>query len=227
MDSFPKPLESVVLGAAGGIGAAIADRLEALGPVWRLSRADGLDLTNEASIQAAAEAAGEPRLVVIATGHLHGHGVEPEKRLADLSPERLAYSFAVNTIGPALVLKHFGPRMPRSGKSVIAVLSARVGSISDNRLGGWYGYRAAKAALNQVVRTASIELAVRRPELACVALHPGTVDTGLSAPFQKGVAPERLFTPAVAAEHLLRVIDGLTGADTGRFLAWDGQEISF
>lgn len=227
MNSFPKPLESVVLGAAGGIGAAIAERLEALGPVRRFSRADGFDLTDEASIQAAAEQVGQPRLLVVATGHLHGHGAEPEKRLADLSPERLAYSLAVNAVGPALVLKHFAPRMPRAGKSVIAVLSARVGSISDNRLGGWYGYRASKAALNQMVRTASIELAVRRPDLACVALHPGTVDTGLSAPFQKGVAPERLFTPQMAADHLLKVIDGLSGADTGRFLAWDGREIPF
>lgn len=227
MDSFPKPLESVVLGAAGGIGAAIAERLEGFGPVRRLSRADGFDLTDEASIAAAAGQVGEPRLVVIATGHLHGRGVEPEKRLADLAPDRLAYSFAVNAIGPALAIKHFAPRLPRTGKTVIAVLSARVGSISDNRLGGWYGYRASKAALNQFVRTASIELAVRRPDLACVALHPGTVDTGLSAPFQKGVAPERLFAPDLAADQLLRVIDGLSRADTGRFLAWDGQEVPF
>ncbi len=227
MDTFPKPLESVVLGASGGIGAALADRLETFGPVRRLSRANGLDLTDEASIQAAAEAAGAPRLLIVATGHLHGRGVAPEKRLTDLSADRLAYSLAVNAIGPALVLKHFAPRMPRTGKSVIAVLSARVGSIADNRLGGWYGYRASKAALNQLVRTASIELAARRPELACVALHPGTVDTALSAPFQKGAPSGRLFTPRVAADHLLRVIDGLTGADTGRFLAWDGQEIPF
>lgn len=227
MNSFPKPLESVVLGATGGIGGALADRLEAFGPVRRFSRADGVDLAEEASIQSAAETVVAPRLVVIATGHLHGPGTQPEKRLADLSSDRLAHSFAVNAIGPALVLKHFAPRLPRAGKTVIAALSARVGSIADNRLGGWYGYRASKSALNQIVRTASVELANRWPELACVALHPGTVDTALSAPFQKGVPAERLFTPQVAADHLLGVIDGLTGADTGRFLAWDGQEIPF
>jgi len=165
--------------------------------------------------------------VIVATGLLHDDHLQPEKRMADLDPQRLARSFQVNAIGPALVLKHFGARLPRDGKSVIAVLTARVGSISDNRLGGWYGYRAAKAAANQFVRTAAVEIAARRSQAICVALHPGTVDTALSAPFQKGVAPAKLFTPDHAAERLLTVIEGLTQADTGGFFASDGQAIPF
>ena len=126
-----------------------------------------------------------------------------------------------------LVLKHFAPRLPREGKAVLAVLTARVGSISDNRLGGWYGYRAAKAAANQLVRTTAIELAARRKDAICVALHPGTVDTPLSAPFQKGVSSDKLFTPTLAAERLLSVIEALTPEKTGHFLAWDRQDIPF
>lgn len=232
MRSFPEGFEAVVVGASGGLGDALATTLEAdasAGRVHRFGRSRGafLDLLDEGSIAAAAAATDQPRLVIVATGLLHDGGLQPEKRLADLDPERLARTFAVNTIGPALLLKHFGPKLPRDGKSVIAVLTARVGSIADNRKGGWYGYRASKAAANQLVRTAAIELAVRRPDCACVALHPGTVDTALSAPFQRGVPEGQLFTPDAAAARLLSVIDGLTGADTGRFFAWDGQEIPF
>jgi len=158
---------------------------------------------------------------------LHGQGRGPEKRLADLDPAALAQAFAVNAIGPALVLKHFAPQLPREGKAVLAVLTARVGSISDNRSGGWYGYRAAKAAANQLVRTAAIEIGARRPNAICVALHPGTVDTALSAPFQRNVPEGKLFTPDFAAERLLAVIDGLTTADSGGFFAWDGEAIPY
>ena len=138
---------------------------------------------------------------------------------------RLARIFAVNTIGPALVLKHFAPLLPRTGRSVIALLSARVGSISDNRLGGWYGYRASKAALNQLVRTASIEVARSRRDAVIVGLHPGTVETPLSAPFRGNVSPGKLFTPRVSAAHLLTAIEGLTPADSGKCFAWDGSEV--
>jgi NAD(P)-dependent dehydrogenase (short-subunit alcohol dehydrogenase family) len=146
--------------------------------------------------------------------------------LRDLDHASLTRLFAVNAIGPALVAKHFVPLLPREGRGVLAALSARVGSIGDNRLGGWYGYRASKAALNMLVRTLAIELARTRKEAICVTLHPGTVDTGLSKPFQKAVPPERLFTPDRSAAHLLDVLDSLTPAQTGRCFAWDGKEIA-
>jgi NAD(P)-dependent dehydrogenase (short-subunit alcohol dehydrogenase family) len=230
--SFPAPFDAVVVGAAGGLGSALVQALAvdpAIGRVHALSRggAPRLDLADEASIAAAAETVGSPRLVIVATGRLHGPSGGPEKRLAELDAGRLAESFAVNAIGPALVLKHVAPRLPRTGKALIAVVTARVGSIADNRLGGWYGYRASKAAANQIVRTAAIEIAARRPDAICVALHPGTVDTPLSAPFQKGLAPGQLVAPAAAARNLLAVIDALTPADTGGFFAWDGAEIPF
>ena len=133
----------------------------------------------------------------------------------------------MNAIGPALAAKHFAPRLARDRRAVFAVLSARVASLADNRLGGWYGYRASKAALNMTVRCLAVELARTHPHAVCVALHPGTVATGLSRPFLRGVDPRRLATPAEAAARLLTVIDGLTPADTGGFLAYDGSTIPF
>ena len=136
-------------------------------------------------------------------------------------------SFRINAIGPALVAKHVLPLVPKAGKSVFAILSARVGSIEDNRLGGWYGYRASKAALNQFVRTFAIELGRQKPEAVCVALHPGTVATALSQPFQTGSKIQKAFSPAYSAERLLAVTNALTAAHTGQFFAWDGQPIPF
>ena len=163
--------------------------------------------------------------MIVATGMLHDGGRGPERALRDLDPAALARLFAVNTIGPALVLKHFAPLLARDRPAVFALLSARVGSIADNRTGGWYGYRASKAALNMIVRSAAIELARSRPQSFCVGLHPGTVDTGLSRPFQARVPAARLFTPEIAARHLLEVIGRLAPGDTGRCFAWDGTEI--
>ena len=233
---------SVVIGASGGIGAALVERLAARpdgGPILALSRRRpealppgvtwrSIDLTDEPSIAAAAGSL-DPDLpldrVLVATGRLQALGRPPEKSWRQLEAETLMAAFADNAVGPALAAKHFLPCLPRDRPCVFAALSARVGSIGDNRLGGWYGYRAAKAALNQTIRSLSIELARQRPQAICVALHPGTVDTGLSAPFQSGVSAEKLFTPDFAAERLLAVLADLTPADSGGFFAWDGRPI--
>jgi NAD(P)-dependent dehydrogenase (short-subunit alcohol dehydrogenase family) len=231
---LPRPARAAVVGASGGIGGALVRALEAAGfdHVHALARSgpERVDIEDEASIAAAAERLGEGaplRLVIVATGLLHANGLAPEKALRELDPAALARSFRVNAIGPALVAKHLVPLMPRDGRAVFAALSARVGSIADNRLGGWYGYRASKAALNQFVRTLAVEAARQRPELVCLALHPGTVDSGLSKPFQRGVPAEKLFRPEDAAAKLLAVIDAATPADSGMLLAHDGARIPF
>lgn len=228
-----KITSAVVIGASGGIGGAIAAALADEGvPVRGFARAftgrDHLDLLDEASIAAAAAEVARgaaPTLVLVATGVLHDDGVGPEKTLAALDPAWLARQYAVNAIGPALVAKHFLPLQPRTGRTVFAALSARVGSIGDNRLGGWYGYRASKAALNQFVRTLAIEQRRRNDRSIVVALHPGTVATGLSKPFQGNVAADQLFTPDRAAVQLLDTLDGLRPIDSGKLFAWDGVEI--
>lgn len=223
-----------MIGASGGIGAALADRLEDAGTaVCRLARSSTgdafLDLTDEASIAAAAERLGREGpldLVLVASGYLHDGGEGPEKDWRHITADEMARNFAINATGPALVAKHFLPLLPAEDKGAFAVLSARVGSISDNRLGGWYGYRASKAALNQLIRTLSVELARKKPKSLCVALHPGTVDTSLSQPFQRNVPAAKLFEPRFAAGSLLEVLSTLEAAHSGRIFAWDGQEIA-
>ncbi len=188
-----------------------------------------LDITDEASVAAAAArvAAGPPpALIVVATGRLHDPDHGPEKSMKELDADWLARTFAVNAIGPALIAKHFLPLMPKGERGVFAVLSARVGSITDNRLGGWYGYRAAKAALNQLIRTLAIEMKRSNDRAIVVGLHPGTVDTPLSKPFQGNVPPGQLFDPGRAAVQLLDVIDGLGVKDSGSVFAWDGTMIA-
>ena len=218
-------MRAVVIGASGGIGAALANALaEEDADVVRLSRPD-LDLTDEATIAAAAARVGTPELVIVATGMLHRDGCGPEKSIRELDPAWLAEQYAVNAIGPAIVAKHFLPIMPRTGRSVFAVLSARVGSIGDNRLGGWYAYRASKAAQNMFTRNLSIELARRSKQLAVIALHPGTVDTALSAPFSSRVPDAELFDVERAARQLLGLCDDATPEKTGQFFAWDGSRI--
>ena len=226
---------AVVIGASGGIGTALADTLELRGTkVVRLSRsaADAgfrVDLADEQSIASAAQQVrqgGGCDLVIVATGLLHGPGVRPEKSWRELSADGLATSFAINAIGPALAAKHFLPLLERNCRAGFAVLSARVGSISDNRLGGWYGYRASKAALNMFVKSFAIELARSNPQAFCVALHPGTVATPLSAPFQRNVPPARLFTPEDSACALLDVLEGCDASVSGRIIAWGGAEIA-
>lgn len=218
-------MRALVIGASGGIGAALADRLASGGAeVTAFSRRnDGLDVTDEASVsQALGGLSGEYDLIFLATGALQLAGTGPEKSLRALDPTVMAAAFALNAIGPTLVLKHALRLMPRGRRSVFAALSARVGSIGDNRLGGWYSYRASKAALNQLMRTAAIEVARTHPEAVVVALHPGTVATSLTAPHAGGHAA---VSPAEAAGNLMSVIAGLAPADSGGFFDWQGKEI--
>lgn len=237
---------AAVLGATGGLGAAFVAALAAdprCARVHALARraatplpADPriepltFDLLDEGSIESAA-AALAPRgpldLVLVATGVLHDESLQPEKSWRSLSSAALARAFAVNATGPALAARYLLPLLARDSKSVFAALSARVGSIADNRRGGWHAYRASKAALNMLVRTLAIELAQRNRAAICVALHPGTVDTRLSHPFQAGVPPQQLQAPAEAAARLLRVVDGLTPARSGTLISWDDETIPF
>jgi NAD(P)-dependent dehydrogenase (short-subunit alcohol dehydrogenase family) len=234
-DSFDALFDAVVIGASGGIGAAVCSLLrasEGVGEVLGLSRSDPanyIDLADEASIAAAAGRAAQLpnlRLVFVATGLLHdGEALQPEKALRALDPAAMARNFAVNATGPTLLLKHFAPLLPRQGKAVFAAVSARVGSISDNRMGGWYSYRASKAALNMLLRTAAIELGRTRKELVVLGLHPGTVDTGLSKPFQSNVSEGKLFSPEQSARYMLDVIVGTRPEHSGCVVAWDGQTV--
>jgi NAD(P)-dependent dehydrogenase (short-subunit alcohol dehydrogenase family) len=253
LSSFPAGSCVLVQGASRGIGLELVRQLlaePAIGQVFASCRfpdharelaalaASGprlrvvpLDVTDEASIARAARSVGELtdrlHLVVNCAGLLHGGSAQlaPEKRLADVRPEALATSFAVNAFGPLLVAKHFERLLAHRERAVFASISARVGSIGDNRLGGWYAYRGAKAAQNMFTRTLANEWARSRRNVICVALHPGTADTDLSRPFQANVAPGKLFSPGRTVRQLLEVIDRLTPADTGRFYAWDGSEI--
>lgn len=238
LERFTEGANALVVGASGGIGSALADALEAhprFARVLRTGRAaargvHALDLSDDTSIDAFARdlegAIDTLHLVIVCAGLLHDEalGVTPEKRLADLDRAALHRSYDVNAIGPALLAQALAARLPRREHAIWATLSARVGSIGDNRLGGWYAYRAAKAAQNMFTRTLAIELGRRHRGLACIALHPGTVATGLSAPFRRADA-EGVFTPQISAAHLLDVIDGVDASQTGRFFAWDGEEI--
>lgn len=230
---------AVVIGATGGIGRAMVERIVADGAfdtVWAVSRSgadvegsQGLsaDLEDEASLASAAERIGQgpaPTLIVVATGVLHD-GLQPERAFRQLDAEHLLRDYRVNAVGPALAAKHLLPLMPRDRRAVFAALSARVGSIGDNRLGGWHAYRASKAALNMILRNLSVEMARSHPQAVIAGLHPGTVATDLSAPFQKGVAEGKLFTADYSAERLLAVLSNLTPADSGGVFAWDEARV--
>ena len=233
---------ALVIGAGGGLGAALVTQLSgtagespACQVVLSLSRSSlpAIDYQDEASLKTAALwVAGqcaarqlELRLLIVASGFLHGPQGQPERSFAQLDADYLSHVFCVNAIGPALVMKHFLPLLPKQGPCMAAFVSARVGSIGDNALGGWYGYRASKAALNQLVKTASIELTRRNRQSICVALHPGTVDTALSQPFAKTGLKVR---PALeAAGDLLRVLRGLAPADTGCLVDYQGRVLPY
>ena len=218
-------MRALVIGSSGGIGGALVAALAGQGwQVTGLSRTgNGLDVTDEASVEAALGALHGPfHRVIIATGALEIGPHTPEKALRQVTADGMAAQFALNTIGPALVLKHALRLLPKDEPAVIAALSARVGSIGDNRTGGWHSYRAAKAALNQIIRGASIELARSHKQAICVALHPGTVQTKFT---EKYLGRHPAVPPSEAAANLLRVMDSLTPAQTGQFFDWSGSEV--
>ena len=248
LTAFEAPVCVVLVGASGGIGRAVLDCLlndTQVSRVYALSRtrpADAealqarhgdrlrlgqIDLTDEASIAAAARQLSDesPQLVLTTTGMLHTEDQQPEKSWRALTPDYFHQQMQINALGPALLAKHLIPLLPKDRRALFAALSARVGSIGDNRLGGWYSYRASKAALNMLLRCTAIEAKRRWPQLVVAGLHPGTVDTPLSQPFQARVPEGKLFTPTFAAESLLRVLDGLTPEQSGQVFAWDGQRI--
>ena len=215
----------LILGASGGIGSAVAAACRARGQiVTGLSRsADGFDITDENSVlRCLAALEGPFELVFVATGALEINEAAPEKTIKGITAQAMLDQFALNAVGPALVLSHASRLLPRDRPSVFAVLSARVGSIGDNRIGGWVSYRSAKAAVNQVVRTASIELARTHKQAACVALHPGTVQTRFT---EKYLGRHPSVPASEAADNLLAVIDGLVPENTGKFYDWAGEEV--
>lgn len=248
---------ALIMGASSGIGYAMAERLardpgietlvlcsrRALSSPPLLSLQSQLaaagreclllevDITDEASLSALTEHLRKYMqvidLIINTAGLLHSNEVAPEKALEQMSLASMQQVFAVNAFGPILLAQALMPWLKARRPVVFASLSARVGSIADNRLGGWYSYRASKAAQNQLLKTLAIELARRNPEAIVLALHPGTTDTDLSRPFQANVAQEKLFTPAFVAEHLLRQMMQATVEDTGSFIAWDGQRIAW
>lgn len=230
---------AAIFGASGGIGRALATQLGGRGTeVWAGSRsgkapegcAHGFrfDLTEENTIADAARSMADtpPDLVVVATGILTlADGTGPERTFRQIDGSAMREMFQLNTIGPALIAKHMLPLFPRRGRAVFSALSARVGSISDNGLGGWHSYRASKAALNMLLKNFAIELGRNHKEAVVLGLHPGTVDTDLSQPFQSNLPDGQLTSPDAAAENLLAVLAGATPEDSGRVFDWKGEEV--
>lgn len=254
LSSFDFPFNAVVVGASRGLGLGLVRALLAVpnanlvyaacrrpdhaSDLQALNREHGkrlrvlaLDVTREANFAIAADTitreTNRLHLVINAAGVLHdvSKAIQPERKLEDVNPQHLLASYMVNAIGPLLTAKHFLPLLAHPQRSLFANISARVGSIGDNQLGGWYGYRAAKAAQNQFTRTFAVEAKRRAPNLIVVGLHPGTVDTDLSKPFSGNVPPEQLFTVEQSVGHLMKVMDGLKTESSGQFFAWDGRSI--
>jgi len=237
-------LRIVVAGSGGGIGRAIVDALlerPGVGKVYALTRHPDegaatdprleqlrADIGSDDSLAAlAASISGPLDLVIVASGILHGETLIPERRSRDIDAAAMLEVLRINTVVPALIGKHFLPLLNKRRTAAFTALSARVGSIDDNRLGGWTSYRASKAALNMVLRNFAIEFGRSHPLAIVAGLHPGTVDTALSKPFTGRVPAEQLFTPERSAAHLLDVIDRLEPADSGSVFAWDGQRIPY
>jgi len=216
---------ALIIGASGGIGRALVAHYETLGwEVIGLSRSQsGLDITDEQSVRSALEVlTGVFEVIVVATGALEIDGASPEKSLKQITPKAMMDQFALNTIGPMLCLKHAARLLPKDRTAVMAVLSARVGSIGDNRMGGWHSYRAAKAAVNQIIRGAAIEIARSHKHAVVTALHPGTVKTPFT---QKYVGRHPAVEPQEAAAHLAQVMAGLEPSQTGQFFDWAGKVV--
>ena len=232
----------VVVGATGAIGKAFVDSYskdESVENVFAFSRKKinfenkkiksfDLDIENQTSIEDAAQNINDYAVdtIIVATGILHSENFGPEKSIREINYSTMAKVMAVNTIGPALIGRYFIPLLRKDTKSVLAFLSARVGSISNNKLGGWYSYRASKTALNQIVKNFSIELKRTNPKAVVLALQPGTVDSNLSEPFKKNVAKGKLFSPEQSRELLSDVIEKVTIKDSGNLIAYDGEIIS-
>jgi NAD(P)-dependent dehydrogenase (short-subunit alcohol dehydrogenase family) len=229
MRSLPDGFRAIVIGASGAIGSAFVQQLEGdarCGGVVALHRGSTppIDYDRIEGVEAAAAVLREQPpfdLIIVATGVLHTASFSPERRLADLALPSLEAIFRANTFGPAMVMRHFVPRLGRE-RSVMAVLSAKVGSTQDNRLGGWYGYRASKAALNMLLKTAAIETKRTNPAAVLVALHPGTVKSALSRPFRGDEIGQE---PADATAAMLHALDALCPEDSGSFVAYDGQRL--
>lgn len=250
LPSFRKDSNVAIVGASGGIGSAVVRLLseDSLAEDSTISRIHAfsrspqtldlpnvttghIDLEDETSIAAAAKLAASNSpldLVFVASGILwQGEELRPEKSMRDIDAEGLTRLFAINAAGPTLTAKHFLPKLRKDSRTLFTALSARVGSINDNRLGGWYSYRASKAALNMLLRTLAIEHARQWPQSVVAGLHPGTVDTGLSRPFTSRTPKDKLFSAEVSARYLIDVMDRLSVEDTGQTFAWDGSRIDY
>jgi NAD(P)-dependent dehydrogenase (short-subunit alcohol dehydrogenase family) len=230
MNSLPQNYRAIVFGSSGGIGAAFVKHLQGdpnCSEVVGLSRFTNpkIDFSNEETIASAAQAmTGEFNILIDATGFLSDEETKPEKSLRALNADNLMKLYQLNAIGPALLMKYFSKLMPKDERSIFATLSARVGSIGDNQLGGWYAYRAAKSAQNMLLKCTAIEVGRTKPDAVFVSLHPGTVETPLSDPFAG--SRERL-TPDRSTEMMLGVMDGLSDTDTGSFWDYKGERVEW
>jgi NAD(P)-dependent dehydrogenase (short-subunit alcohol dehydrogenase family) len=231
-----------IIGSSGAIGRAFLDAYIAdkdISNIYSISRTEvksndkriihiNIDVTDEVSVKAAASKIEENRLdrLIVATGVLHTKSFGPEKSIKDIKIENFVKIFSVNTFGPALIGKYFLPLMTKDQKSIVAFLSARVGSISDNKLGGWHAYRASKSALNQIIKNFSIEAKRTNSSGIIIGLQPGTVKSKLSEPFQKNVKKGKLFLPEDSVDSLVKVIENVMQNDSGKIFDWEGEEIA-
>lgn len=234
LDSLPDPYRAILFGATGGMGSAFSEALQQdprCETLITFSRSSDprLDLTDENTIETCAQSIKEEgpfHLMIDATGILAEGEMQPEKALKDIAADNMLHNYHINAIGPALLLKHFHRLLPREGKAVFASLSAKVGSIGDNQIGGWYAYRAAKAALNMTVKNAAIEIGRKYKEACIIGLHPGTVDTGLSKPFS-GMVNHEIFSPEKAVGLMLEAINMVDASQSGRQIAYDGEVLPY